>query len=279
MKRFVTIVAVLGCAVAAEAATKRDTITRSFTTAGSAGRQLEIDNIFGSIEVVGHSGQTIEMVAEQKTSAPNDAKLAEALRDVRLDITQAGNAVKVVVDGPFRQPNGRVNWSSDRYDYEVHFDFTLKVPMETALKLKTVNSGFVRVTNVVGDFEVRNVNGRIEMKDVAGAGSATTVNGPVKASFTKLPGGAVRFKTVNGELEAVFPDGLGADVSVKTFNGETYTDFDVTTLPGKGFTADERQGQRVWRRDRAGHLRIGPGGPEMNFETLNGDIRILKRER
>ncbi|HBY60508.1 MAG TPA: hypothetical protein DEH78_11850 [Solibacterales bacterium] len=271
--------AALACVLNADAATKKDTIQRTFSTAGAAGRQVEIDNIFGSIEVVGHTGTNIEMTAEQNTSADSDAKLAEALRDVRLDITQAGNAVKVVVDGPFRQPNGSVNWSGDKYEYKVRFDFTVKVPLETALKLRTVNSGFVRVTNVAGEFDVRNVNGRIELQDVAGAGSATTVNGPVKATFTKRPEGAVKFKTVNGEVEAAFPGGLGADVKVKTFNGDTYTDFEAAALPGAGFDSEEGKGKRVWRRDRAGHMRIGGGGPELSFETLNGDIRILKRER
>jgi putative adhesin len=277
MRQLVLALAAVTCAGnLLHAVTKKDTVQRTFTLpGGAAGRELQVDNIFGSITVTAHAGPTIEMVANQTIKADDDEALQNAQRDVRLDITQAGNSVKIIVDGPFRNRHG-TNWDSDQLRYTVAYDFELKVPVETALKLKTVNNGGISVSGVNGSFELRNVNGRIDMKDVAGSGSAATVNGPVLASFTQAPNGPVKFKTVNGELELAVPSSLNADVSVKTMNGDLYTDFDVTQLAGKVMTM-EAGARKSWRSNRGGNLRFGAGGPEMTFDTLNGDIRILKR--
>ena len=66
-----------------------------------------------------------------------------------------------------------------RPHYDVHFDFTIRVPRDVALRLCTINGGDVIVNGTRGDFDVDNVNGLIEMRGVAGSGSAHTVNGPV----------------------------------------------------------------------------------------------------
>ncbi len=260
-------------AVALSGATKRDTIRRTFT-AGADGRSVEVDNIFGSIHVTANGGNTIEVVANQRIEADDDAALQAALRDVKLDMTQTGNALRLHVDGPFRDRH-RHHWDDEHY--KVAYDFELKVPAETALKLATVNDGTVSVTGVAGSFDIHNVNGRIDLKDIGGAGYATTVNGPVTATFRRLPTGACRFKTVNGTLETSFPPGFGADVRAKTMNGDLYTDFEVTQLAPKATVMETSGSQRKWRSDRGGNVRVGAGGPEFTYETLNGDIRILKR--
>lgn len=271
MKRLILFCAVLACAANLAAVTKKDTIRRSFSL-GAEGRSVEVDSVFGSITVTAHAGSTVEMVANQNFTADDDAALQNALRDVKLNITQTGNAVRIYVDGPFRDchDHGDVH-------YRPEYDFELRVPAETALKLRTVTDGSISVTGVEGALDVRNVNGRIDMKDVAGSGSAVTVNGPVHASFRKPPSGALKFKTVNGEVEASFPAGLNANAHAKTMNGDLYTDYGVTMLANKPVVLESHGSRRSWRADRGGNIRIGAGGPDLTLETLNGDVRILKR--
>ena len=127
-----------------------------------------------------------------------------------------------------------------------------------------------------GDFEVRNVNGAIDMAQISGSGLATTVNGAVEVSFTRNPGSRCGFGTVNGSIEVAFPEELSADLKFKTFNGEVYSDFDVKGLPEKAMSF-ERTGRRsVYRSNEFFSVRSGKGGPELLFDTLNGDIRILR---
>jgi DUF4097 and DUF4098 domain-containing protein YvlB len=113
----------------------------------------------------------------------------------------------------------------------VIYDFEIKVPAATMLRLATINGGEVRVDNTTGDFDVANVNGGIEMNEVAGSGPVHTVNGRISVVFSKNPTKDSSFKSVNGTIEASFRPGLSADVRVKTFNGHAYTDFDATPLP------------------------------------------------
>ena len=65
--------------------------------------------------------------------------MAEAKRDVKLDMSQQGNFVRLYVDGPFRSNNG-VNYRGDNYyGYRVVFDYDIQVPVGTELVLKTIN--------------------------------------------------------------------------------------------------------------------------------------------
>jgi DUF4097 and DUF4098 domain-containing protein YvlB len=111
---------------------------------------------------------------------------------------------------------------------------------------------------------------------VAGSGSARTVNGPVIVSFRQNPRENSEFKTVNGNIELRFAHDLSADFRFKTFNGGVYSDFPVTTSPAHAIQEERRGGKMVYRADRFTEARVNSGGPEIQIENLNGDIRILE---
>ena len=54
-------------------------------------------------------------------------------------------------------------------------------------------------------------------------------------------------------------------------------DYDVTALPRMVSTSERRNGKFVYRSDDFTGMRIGSGGPEFRFNTLNGSIRIINR--
>ena len=120
------------------------------------------------------------------------------------------------------------------------------------------------------------VNGGIEMKDVGGSGSVQTVNGGVNVAFAEIPRTECSFKSVNGGLTVKFPPSLSADIRMKTVNGQAFTDFESTTLPNAEGLAERKGNMFVYRSNRAVGFRVGGGGVEHKFETVNGSIRILK---
>ena len=97
--------------------------------------------------------------------------------------------------------------------------------------------------DVTGNFSVHNVNGRIEMQNVAGSGTAKTVNGPVKVSFRENPREKSDFATINGNVELYFVRGLAGDFRFKTMNGAVYSDFEMTSLPAQPVSS-ERHGTK-----------------------------------
>lgn len=259
-----------------------ETIRKSFDLgAAAASRTITVDNVNGSIEVVGTDSHQVLLVVQRTNKAKTQERLDEAKRDVTLEITHDAGALKLFVDGPFRcRRDGRkrgdcccVNFHGDE-GYSVNMDFQLQVPRETQVTLRTVNGGDVTVRDVRGRFSVHNVNGGIEMLGIAGAGEAQTVNGEVKVAFRENPREDSAFVSVNGDIDLRFRNGLSADFRFKTFNGDIYSDFPVTSLPARGMETERKGGKTIFRADRFTGGRVGAGGIQVTVENLNGDIRI-----
>jgi hypothetical protein len=242
------------------------------------GALVTIDNVNGPIEVVGEDRRDVQLVAVRTTSARSQAALARANEEVRLDIDASPESVVFYVDGPFRCGQNCIN-DRGRNDYSVRYEITLRVPRRTDLDVQTVNDGEVVVRGVDGIQEVNNVNGGIEMTEIGGAVCAGAVNGEVHVVFTSSPRDSCSFESVNGDLDVTFPGDLSADVRVKTFNGEVYSAFDGTPLPPRAATVKAHKGGTTYKIDGRTGLRIGAGKVPIEFDALNGDVRLRRLER
>src|SRR6266436_6183688 len=256
---------------------EQEKIEKSFAMPAGAGRRtLEIDNVWGSIEVVGTASDHAQVTVNKSIRAESKGKIEQAKKDVTLDITQQVDVLKLYVDGPFRCNCHDCERSRDDEGYVVKMDFQVQVPRDIDIKIKTVNEGHVSVRDINGSFLVRNVNGDIQIRNIAGSGTARTVNGPVKVSFRQNPKEASDFETVNGAVELAFARDLAADFRFKTFNGGIYSDFPVTALPVQGMKEEHYGAKVIFRADRYTGARVNAGGPQIKVENLNGDIRILE---
>jgi len=256
---------------------EQEKIEKSFAMPAGAGRRtLEIDNVWGSIEVVGTASDHAQVTVNKSIRAESKGKIEQARKDVTLDVTQQGDALKLYVNGPFRCDCHDCERSRDDEGYIVKMDFQVQVPRDIDIKIKTVNEGHVSVRDINGSFLVRNVNGDIQIRNIAGSGTARTVNGPVKVSFRQNPREASDFETVNGAVELAFAHDLAADFKFKTFNGGIYSDFPVSALPVQGMKEEHRGDKVIFRADRYTGARVNSGGPQIKVENLNGDIRILE---
>ncbi|MGB7467972.1 MAG: hypothetical protein WBW58_01270, partial [Candidatus Acidiferrum sp.] len=209
----------------------QENIRKTFALPATGPKSLEIDNVWGSIEVIADAQGQVQLAVDRTTRAESKEKLEQAKKEVTLDITQKEGALKFYVNGPFRCQCDDCRRSRDDDGYRVKMDFQVHVPRDIDLNVKTVNEGRVLVRGTNGNFLVRNVNGDIEMDDVAGSGTARTVNGPVIVSFRQNPKENSDFKTINGNVELKFARDLSADFRFKTFNGGIYSDFPMTAMP------------------------------------------------
>jgi hypothetical protein len=242
------------------------TIQNSFPNA----TKLLVDNINGSIHVTGVPGNELRFKADEQITAESPEALAEARRDVKLDVSTQGTFVRLYVDGPFREHDR--GWQY--YAYKVKFDYDIQVPIGAELILKTVNGGEITVKGTAGTFDVRHVNGAVTMEQISGSGAVHSVNGPLKVAFSRNPAGPTKFNTVNGTIDVHLQSPLNADLKFKTLNGHVYTDFDVAALPISAGTVETRNGKFIYKGDRAQSGRVGAGGPELSFETVNGNVRL-----
>jgi hypothetical protein len=262
----------------------QDTVRRTLQWSSAGDHLLEVSNISGSIRIVASDRRDIELVAERTIHADSDAAASDAKRDVRLDVSESAGTVRVCADaercGCRTSDRSTDRWSFGRWRedrYRVEIDFELRVPKDTRLMVCTINGGRVTIDGAAGDFDVRNVNGGIDMTGITGSGRAETVNGSLNASFAANPKSASSFKTVNGDIVVAFPRTLAADLRLKTFNGGLYTDFDVTPL-APAPAAERRNGRFVYRTNQFAAVRVGQGGPELTFEGFNGDVRVIEKK-
>lgn len=263
---------------------EKATHRKTFAVSNPQAARVEVDNVFGDIRVTAGSGREIAVVANERVTADTKEKLAEARQEVKLDMTQKGDTVRLYVDGPFRCDCGDCKDKQGRrkggFDgYRVHYDFEIQAPAGSSLWLRTINDGEIRVNGIAGDYNAENINGGIEFLEAAGSGRIYALNGGVKVTFRNNPRAASTFGSLNGEVELHFQPDLAADFRIKTFNGEVYTDFPVTSLPLQPASFERRNGRLTRRGDRYTGVRVGAGGPEIKLDGFNGDMRILKRAR
>ncbi len=249
----------------------KETLRQTFPAAA----KLEVSNVIGSIRVTSSGSGQIEMVAQRTIRARDSAHLEQGKKEVTLETAVSGGTLKIGVQFP--KCDCGDNWRRGDRDYNVQFDFEIRAPAATAVDVKTVNNGDVVVQGMNGDFSARNVNGRVGVLDAGGSGSASTVNGPVRLSFTRNPAAAVSAKTVNGRITAEYPRDLSATLRFKTLNGDVFTDFPTTMMSNEPPEREVRGGRYIYRGNRWFGARVGNGGPEHKFETLNGTIEIRQK--
>jgi hypothetical protein len=251
--------------------------TIAFESSGP--RRLVIDNVWGSIVVEGYEGDKVEMHAVETVKARTPERIDQARREVELQILKQDGEIELYIDGPFRCQDRKDNgtcWNRWHDNYEVIYDFRVRVPRAADLEVRTVNHGDIEVSGVEGDFTVRNVNGAIELSGLAGSGEATTVNGPVVASFVSNPAGDSHFETINGKIDVSFQPDLSADLEMVARWGELWSDYKVEPLPSLPAMKRTSKGRTVIELQRGSRVRVGGGGPTHSFETLNGNIYVRK---
>ena len=230
------------------------------------GKTLTIRNINGDIEA--RAGRGAEAVVKVQKWARRHADPA----DVQIHVVQERDGVTICAVYPWqdagpnecpRNSDHRRRHGDDEDDSNVTVRFTVEVPAGVDFVGHTVN-GDASADSMPANGEVHTVNGSVALS-ARGHGSATPVNGTVNVTLGRNDWGREggEFKTVNGDVVVTLPADLNADISASTLNGDLITDFPMTI-----------QGRFGRQRMRG---KIGTGGTDLEFATVNGDIKIRQR--
>lgn len=246
-----------------------------------------ICNINGSIEVEAYDGSTIEVELNKQVFGRDNADVQKGMQDLKMVVEQDRDFVKLYMDSPqqnVRQKDDRLacgwNWNGNRrgpkYWYE--FDYKVKVPRGISVKVSTVNKGDVRVQGAQGNIYAGNVNGDVTVEGAQENVKASTVNGEVEVSFDRMPSEFGKFDTVNGDIIIETPQQADGVYNFQTQWGKVYSDidFDKKVAPKMEKTSGESGGTK-YRISNSNGYQVGDGGPNLEFETLNGTIRLRKK--
>ena len=242
---------------------------------------LVVDNVSGEVEVEGYAGNTILLNLKIRVNG-KPSEIEKAKTELTLGEYSSEGLLLLTMKAPFvdeKLEDGRMKWRSINHgpDYDYWYDFSLKVPRNTNLELRTVNDGDILVRDVRGMLKTNNVNGHIEIELANEVEKAETVNGDVNVSYAINPEFPGVFSTVNGDVVLRMQRQLNADFQAQTMNGEMYTDFEIVRIFPQGKVKVSRRGSgTMYHINDKTNLRIGEGGPDFELGTLNGDIYLKK---
>ena len=137
----------------------------------------------------------------------------------------------------------------------------ISVPRQARLdEIKLVN-GRLDIKDVAGEVRASCVNGRMEVQNLQGRTELNTVNGTLDASVAQLPSSGLKLSSVNGGLHVTLPSDASAEVEASTISGSISNDFGLTAI----------------RHQYVGHSlhgQLGGGGTLVKLSNVNGTIEI-----
>ena len=254
------LVAALGTcgALAAEAATP----DLQWSWKLAPGKTVEIRGVNGAIDAVASTSGKVEITAEKSAVKSDPA-------DVKIEVIEHERGVTICAVYP--SPDGEKNgcstgpeFHSHTRDNDVEVHFMVRMPAGIRLDARTVN-GSIRATGLKGPAELQTVNGEVKLETTE-HGSASSVNGGIVATIGSTDGADdLEFSTVNGGVSVTLPAKANAEVRASVMNGDISSDFPMSVR--------KRHGTR-----RATGT-IGSGGPRLDLNTLNGEIRLKSARR
>lgn len=229
------------------------------------GQQIEVRGIVGDIRAVAASGDQVEVVGRR--SGPDSDR-------VRIEVVQSDEGYVVCAVWPSRGGNRRGDDPCDHTggDSEIdgddaRVDFTVRVPAGVKFASRNV-SGDVNATGLRSPVDVATVSGDVTVS-TTGTARAATVSGDVEATFGETDGQDMDFASVSGDVTLRLAGNVSAEVSARTLSGDIRSDFPLD----RGDEDDDDGGLHIQIGSEATGS-IGRGGPELNVNTVSGNIRL-----
>ena len=220
----------------------------------SAQGRVELENINGPVHIVGWDR------AEVKVDAVKSAWTKERLAEARIEIDASADRISIRTKYPNHDHTFNFGGDDER-DNPARVEYTISVPRQASLdEIKLVN-GRLDIKDVAGEVRASCVNGRMEAQNLQGRTELNTVNGTLDASVTQLPSSGLKLSSVNGRLHVTLPSDASAEVEASTVSGSIHNDFGLTAI----------------RHQYVGHSlhgQLGTGGTLVKLSNVNGTIEI-----
>ena len=247
--------------------------TETYDVSGESPR-LKVSNIWGSVQVrAGQPGRITVAVTELRT-APDSALFERSLELIGLDIEADVSGVSMLVGNPTDRRGSIGNCRGCRVDYQ----FEIEVPTDAVVDVGTVMDGKIDIRGVAGAISASNVNGPINIDGMQNCTAIDSVNGPIGIGFAGTPRHDCGIETINGDVTFRVPADISVDIAFDLFNGEVSSELPVGAFaPPASIEQVAGDGRTRYRIQQLAGIRIGAGGPIYTVASVNGDLRIGKQ--
>jgi len=227
-----------------------DTVEKSFDVDESS--LFSLSNINGEVDIVSWSDQVIKV--EATISADNQDEIDR----VKVKMNQSGDKVSVETD---YEDNSK--WGNNQ---SAEVTYKVWLPVETNLSGIELVNGSLNIENVSGEIKAQVVNGSIKATGLTKNSEINSVNGSVKVYYQSVSSELkdIDIETVNGSIKLYLPSDVDANLDLETMHGSIKTEFGISSQENT-FTGHNLRGD------------IGSGNIDINMESVNGSIKVLKR--
>lgn len=201
---------------------EESTVRTKFSDPAKPGT-LKISLPWADVKVLGTEGNEIVVTSslDQKGKKEVDEEGFRRLdEDVSFEVVEKNNVASIVMSGD--NP-----WAAQGAE------FTIQVPRNTNLILRTEAGGDVRVERINGDIDINSMNGEIALLDIGASAVVNTMNGEVTAIFKQAPTKPVSITSMNGEVDVRLPADTKANLRLRSHNGSIRTNFPEGALVTK----------------------------------------------
>jgi Putative adhesin len=220
----------------------------------SAQGRIEIENLNGPVHITGWDRD------EVKVDAVKNAWTKERLDEAKIEISAEPNNISIRTEYPDHDHTFNFG-SDDEHNNPASVEYTVTVPRQARLdEIKLVN-GRLEIQDVAGEIHASCVNGRIEAHNLEGRLELNTVNGELDASMDQLPSSELELASVNGKLRVTLPSDAKAELKASTVSGNISDEF------GLPVTRHQFVGRSL-------HGQLGGGGTLVKLSNVNGTIEI-----
>jgi len=156
----------------------------------------------------------------------------------------------------------------------------LYVPRRTSLSLSLIHGEGITVVGVTGEVEVTCEKGAIQLSEISGNVIAHSLNDKITVSFARVaPKKVMSFTTMNGDIDVSLPDTIDADLRLITYQGQIFSDLSANFATRSTQVEDDRRasgGSFQVEYEQALHGKLGKGGAEFLFKSVQGNIYVRK---
>lgn len=215
------------------------------------GGALELNNAFGSIEIIGTDQADVAAVVTKTIVGVDKQALEEG--DDRTELRIGGDDRTRIINTV--NPLGRnPRWSST-------VDYVLRVPRAVHVRVKASTTGRIRVAGIRGNVTIQTFSGTVILDNVIGAAQVENTNGNIVLISERPTSNAV-LASVNGTVMIVVPPTASFQWQAESLTGDIRS-----TIPVRG---------EVVGTTFRGNVNA-PGGPLIVSRTMLGAAILLNR--
>lgn len=179
---------------------------------------LTVDNPVGNVEVIGTADRDMEVSTVWTIRGVDDDAVKEGKRQTQVLIggNLSSRVVRTIISDSLNK-----RWS-------ISANYTIRVPRSIHVNITSHSGESIKVTNISGNLNVKNVNGSIYLYAILGRTSVDTINGNIYANYHLRPTTNAVFSSVNGQVEVRAPRDSALIWQAETLRGDILSTVGLT---------------------------------------------------